>query len=179
MAVMESLVTPQNSVWHILKVLDRTLKRNRAVRMFFDELSDVLYDYRYRPAANFVGNAQQAYHSLGIFGNGVALHRPARQREGAALQEHLPRRVLLRREPRRHRRHALSPFRLTNGQIVERYGERAPDDVKEKAKNPQQRDQKREVLHVVLPNADYVPAPCSAPRRSSSCRCTSTCSRRR
>src|SRR4051812_8725611 len=135
MAVMESLVTPQNSVWHILKVLDRTLKRNRAVRLFFDELSDVLYDYRYRPAANFVGNAQQSYHSLGIFGNGTLYIDQPDKEKGLRYKN------IFLGECYFAENHAgivdtlYRPFKLTNGQIAERYGERAPDAVKEKAKN--------------------------------------------
>jgi hypothetical protein len=157
MAVMESLVTPQNSVWHMLKVLDKVLKRNRAVKRFFDDLSDQLYDYRYRAAANFVGNAQQAYHSLGIFGNGVLYIDQPDKGKGLRYKN------IFLGEAYFVENHAgvvdtlYRIFRLTNAQMLERYGDRCPDVVKEAVKNPQQRDQKREVLHVVLPNNKFTP----------------------
>jgi hypothetical protein len=87
------------------------------VRLFFDDLSDVLYDYRYRPAANFVGNAQQAYHSLGIFGNGTLYIDQPDKEKGLRYKNIFLGECVLRREPRRHRRHALSHLPTDERQI--------------------------------------------------------------
>ena len=70
-AVMESLGTPQSGTWHRLMPGDKTLKRNRAVRVFFDEVNELLFGYRYRPVANFVSQSQLVYGGLGAYGNGT------------------------------------------------------------------------------------------------------------
>lgn len=157
MAVMESLVTPQHQTWHMLKVMDKTLKRNRAVRMFFDDLSDVLYDYRYRPTANFVGNSQQVYHSLGVFGNGSLFTDQPENAKGLRYRN------IFLGETYFAENHAgiidtvYRPYQQTAEQIVAKFGNRASDAVQAAAKEPAQKDRKFEILHVILPNANHVP----------------------
>jgi Bacteriophage head to tail connecting protein len=69
-AVFESLLTPQSKVWHRLVPADPMLKRNRQVRLWFDDVNALLVRYRAKPIANFVGQMQQAYLALGLYGNG-------------------------------------------------------------------------------------------------------------
>lgn len=156
-SVIESLVTPQGSVWHLLKVLDKTLRRNRQVRMFFDDLSETLYNYRYRPVANFVGNSQQSYLSLGVYGNGsLYIDQPENDKGLRYRNIHLGESYFVEN-------HAgtvdtfYRPYRLTARQIVQKWGERAPEQIKEKAKNPQQSEEKSEILHCVYPRSEYDP----------------------
>lgn len=158
-SVMESLATPQASVWHLLKVLDKTLRRNRQVRIFFDDLSETLYNYRYRPLANFVGNSQQVYHSLGVYGNGcLFIDQPEKARGLRYRNIHLGEAYFVEN-------HAgivdtvYRSFPLTARQIMQKYsmdGDTVPEAVREAAKNPQQADSKKfEILHVVHPRDDY------------------------
>lgn len=157
MAVMESLVTPQHQVWHLMRVMDKTLKRNRAVRMFFDDLSDVLYDYRYRPVANFVGNSQQVYYSLGVYGNGSLYVDEPEKTKGLRYRN------IFLGETYFAENHAgiidtcYRTYNLTAGQMVQRFGARCSDAVQEAAKQPAQKDRKYEILHVVMPNEQYQP----------------------
>lgn len=157
MSLIESLVTPQGSVWHILKVLDKTLRRNRQVRMFFDDLSEVLYNYRYRPIANFVGNSQQSYMSLGVYGNGVLyVDKPDNDRGLRYKNIHLGEAYFVEN-------HAgivdtlYRSFRLTARQIAQKWPETAPADVKEKAKSANQSEEMLEILHCVYPREEYDP----------------------
>ena len=156
-SVIESLVTPQGSIWHLLKVLDKTLKRNRQVRAFFDDLSEALYNYRYRPTANFVGNSQQAYLGLGVYGSGVLYVDKPEDGKGLRYRNmHLGETYLAEN-------HAgvvdtvYRCYRLTARQIVQKWGNAAPEDVREKAKNAQQAEQTSEILHCVYPRKDYDP----------------------
>ena len=156
-SVMESLATPQNSIWHILKVLDKTLQRHRSVRAFFDDLSQCLYDYRYRPIANFVGNSQQVYHGLGMYGNGSLFIDQPEQGRGLRYKN------IPLAESYWCENHAgiidtmYRSFPMTARQIVQKFGASAPADVQEKARAPQQTEQKSDVLHVVLPREDRDP----------------------
>ena len=156
-SVMESLATPQNSIWHLLKPVDKMLRRNRAVRMFFDDLSEILFNYRYRPIANFVGNSQQVYLGLGVYGNGALfVDKPDKQKGLRYRNIHLGEAYFVQN-------HAgvvdtlYRSFKLTARQLVTQFGKAVPESVQEKAKNPQQMDQKMEVLHCVYPREDYDP----------------------
>jgi len=159
-SVIESLATPQNSIWHLLKAVDPTLRKNRAVRQFFDDLSEVLWNYRYRPTANFVGNSQQAYLSLGVYGNGILyIDQPDGQRQRGVRYRniHLGEAYFVEN-------HAgiidtlYRPFKLTARQLLQQFDEeKIPEEVKEAAKNAGQTEKQFEVLHCVYPRADYNP----------------------
>ena len=156
-SVMESLVTPQGSIWHLLKLLDKTLRRNRAVRLFFDDLNESLYNYRYRPVANFVGNSQQVYLGLGCYGNGVLyVDRPEDTKGLRYRNIHIA-------ETYFAENHAgvidtvYRAFYMTARQIVHHREWNIPEAITAALKNPQQMDKKFEVLHCVFPRADYDP----------------------
>ncbi len=156
-SVMESLVTPQGSIWHLLRLLDKTLKKNRAVRLFFDDLNETLYNYRYRPVANFVGNSQQVYLGLGCYGNGVLYVDQPDGTKGLRYRNiHIA-------ETYFAENHAgvidtvYRAFQMTARQIIQHKEWKIPDSILEAAKNAQQMDKKYEVLHCVFPRADYDP----------------------
>ena len=156
-SVIESLATPQNSIWHRLKAIDPVLRRNRAARLFFDELSDVLFQYRYRPVANFVGNSQQVYLSLGVYGNGILYIDQPDETKGLRYRNvHLAEAYFVEN----HARIVDTVYRvelMTARQIVQMKGWDVPQDVTDKAKNAQQSEEKYEVLHCVYPRTDRDP----------------------
>lgn len=156
-SVMESLVTPQGSIWHLLKVLDKTLKRSRAVRIFFDDLNETLYNFRYRPVANFVGNSQQVYLGLGCYGNGVLYIDKPEDTKGLRYRNiHIA-------ETYFAENHAgvidtvYRAFHMTARQIVQHKEWNIPEAILAAVNNPQQMDKKFEVLHAVFPRSDYDP----------------------
>ena len=156
-SVIESLATPQNSIWHRMKAIDPVLRRNRAARLFFDELSDVLFQYRYRPVANFVGNSQQVYLSLGVYGNGILYIDQPDETKGLRYRNvHLAEAYFVEN----HARIVDTVYRvelMTARQIVQMKGWDVPQDVADKAKNAQQSEEKFEVLHCVYPRTDRDP----------------------
>lgn len=156
-SVMESLVTPQGSVWHMLRLLDKTLQRNRAVRLFFDELNETLYNYRYRPTANFVGNSQQVYLGLGCYGNGVMYVDQPEDTKGLRYRNIHLGEIYFAENHAGVVDTAYRSFHMTTRQIMQHGDWEIPEDVREAAKNPQQLEKKWEVLHCVLPRADYDP----------------------
>ena len=52
-AAMDSMLTPRASRWHRLAAADPSLNEIPAVRSWFDEVTALLFAYRYAPAANF------------------------------------------------------------------------------------------------------------------------------
>lgn len=157
-AVMESLVTPPSSIWSRLVPIDKLLQRNRAVRMYFDDVNDVLFAHRRAPKANFVGNLQQAYTGLGAYGNGLIYIDAQEDRKGIRYRNvHLGEAYF----SENHARVVDTVYRafwLEAGQIVSQFGEaNVPDRVKEAAKSATQANQKFEVLHCVYPRDNYDP----------------------
>lgn len=69
-AIADSLITPKNDQWHGLKS-DPYVMKDRATRQFFQELTEILFDYRYRPQGNFHGQNFNNWQSLGAFGNSI------------------------------------------------------------------------------------------------------------
>jgi len=155
-AVMESLSTPQNGRWHFLSPADKGLKRNRRVREFFDDLTDRLFSYRYRPVANFVGNSQQVYQSLGAYGNGsLFIDAPDQVRGLRYRNVHLGETYYVEN-------HAgvidtlYRVYWLTARQAVQAFPN-APDAIKAAANEPNQSERKFQFVHCVYPREDYVP----------------------
>jgi hypothetical protein len=70
-SVMESMLTPRSSRWHRVVPTDRVLLKNRQVRVWFEDATDTLFQYRYAPRANYAANAFEAYQMLGAFGTGT------------------------------------------------------------------------------------------------------------
>ena len=160
-SVIESLATPQASVWHRLVPADKMLKRNRAVRLFFDELNEILFSHRYRPMANFVGNSQQTYMGLGTYGNGALyVDKPEDGSRGLRYRNfHLGEVYFVEN-------HAgivdtfYRSWYMTARQIAQQFdkpGDKLPEAVTEAIKNPQQAEKKFEVLHCVYPRNDFDP----------------------
>jgi hypothetical protein len=69
-AAMESMLTPRNSVWQRVVPSDKGLMRNRSIRLWFDDVTDILFKHRQSPKANFQGQQHECYLSLGAFGTG-------------------------------------------------------------------------------------------------------------
>jgi hypothetical protein len=68
-AIVDSLMTPSAIMWSRLRHPDKYLMKQRGVKQYFEELSNILWRHRYDPSANFVGQNQQNMQGLGVFGN--------------------------------------------------------------------------------------------------------------
>lgn len=70
-AICDSLLTPRNMFWHYLEGDYPYLLKDRETRLWMEAATRVLFKERYRPHANFSGQNQNVYQSLGAFGNGI------------------------------------------------------------------------------------------------------------
>ena len=68
-AICDSLLTPNNSYWHGLRAEDDYVWKDRATRLWYEQVTRRLFTMRYAPAANFISQNQQKYQSIGAFGN--------------------------------------------------------------------------------------------------------------
>jgi hypothetical protein len=70
-AIMDSLLTPRNQIWHQLKSDNAEINKDRDAVLWFEELNRSLFRHRYAPTANFAAQNQLQYKNLGAFGTGV------------------------------------------------------------------------------------------------------------
>jgi hypothetical protein len=69
-SILERLATPSGQAWHNLTASDPALRKKRRVKAYFDDLRDLLFKYRYNPAARFRVSSNEMYTSMGVYGNG-------------------------------------------------------------------------------------------------------------
>jgi hypothetical protein len=156
-SVIESLTVPQSGVWHRLVPADKTLKRNRAARLFFDDLTELMFSYRYRPVANFVSNSQQCFLGLGVYGNGILYIDQPENKPGLRYRSiHLGEAYFVEN-------HAgvvdtlYRSFYLSAAQCVKKFGEATPQIIKDAAASATRSEESFEILHCVYPREDYSP----------------------
>ena len=71
-AIADSLVTPRNDPWHGLAAGGPNsdyIMKNPATRLWFEQVTDLLFKFRYAANANFAGQNYNNWQSLGAFGN--------------------------------------------------------------------------------------------------------------
>lgn len=69
-AIADSMITPQNRLWHGLET-DEYLMKQRGVREFYDDLRKLVFNYRRRTDGGFQGQNYRNWKSLGAFGNSI------------------------------------------------------------------------------------------------------------
>lgn len=154
-SVMESLATPQSSIWHRVVPVDPLLKTNRQARIFFDDLTDILFRQRYRYGANFVGNSQQVYLGLGAYGNGILYIDKPEDTKGLRYRNiHLGEAYFVEN----HARVVDTLYRsffLTAREIAQNQEWTVPESIRTAAESPMQSENRYEILHCVHPRVGY------------------------
>jgi hypothetical protein len=72
-AIMDSLLTPRDQIWHGLESVRPELMRDSATRAWFQNVVQRLFTERYSPVANFSSQNQQNYQMMGAFGTGAMM----------------------------------------------------------------------------------------------------------
>jgi hypothetical protein len=72
-AILDSMITPRNMFWQQIAGEDDYVMKDRATRLFFDDVTKRLFNARYADTANFMSQNQGVYTHLGAFGNGAML----------------------------------------------------------------------------------------------------------
>lgn len=152
-SAMESLLTPRSSRWHSLKVSNPELDKTDSVRRYFESVEDIVFSQRYATTANFASQQFETYLSLGAFGTG-ALFVSETPGEGLRYRAvHLSEIYVAENEAGR----IDTVFRKTEmscRQMLQRWGKERVSP-KTAAKAEKKPDDTVQVLHVVLPAAEY------------------------
>lgn len=70
-AILDSYLTPRNQTWHRIMSSNDELNKNRDVRLYYEDVTRLLFRYRYANVANFAAQNIMYNKSLGAFGSGV------------------------------------------------------------------------------------------------------------
>ena len=153
-AAMESMLTPRTQRWHKLRVTDEALQEDPEVQAYLDQVTQILFQARYSPRANFASQANEAYMSLGAFGTGGVFIDESLGRGLRYRTVHLSEMYIAENHQgvidTVHRR-----FPMTARQAMQRFGDKCPQRIKDAAeKNP---EQSFDFVHAVMPreDADY------------------------
>jgi len=156
-AVIESIMTPKGSKWQHVVSRDKTLKRNRRAREYFEDVTDALFRYRYAPGSGYITNMQQVYLSEGVYGNGVIYVDAPEDRKGLRYRaQHLSESYFV--ENHSHLVDTMyRPFWLTARQAMQQFGMAVPDAVRDAAGNPAMSEKKFQFVHICGPNNEFEP----------------------
>lgn len=158
-AILDSLLTPRNMMWHSLQASNEYVMKDRGVRLWFEQVTKLLFKYRYHPNANFSAQNCNHWQSLGAFGNGSLFIDSYMGHDGFRGLRYLELplgEIYWRENFQKQIDGFIRHFRLTAQQAIQQYGEDALSDrVKEYAKTSSQFP--IQFIHRVCPRDDYEP----------------------
>ena len=155
-AVLYSMLTPQNVRWHYLRASDPTLRKDRAVREYFETATQVLFDYRYAPKANYSGMKVQEYMALGAFGTApMYIDRFRGFDEKGLRYKHIP---IFGMQVKNNHQGIVDcvyrKFMFTARQVAQRF-ERVPKRVLDDLKDYKTSEREHWFIQAVKPRDDY------------------------
>jgi hypothetical protein len=158
-AAMESMLTPRNGLWHRIRITDPELNKRRNVRLWCDQVNDLLFHYRYSPASNYQSQQHDGYIGIGAFGSSCifvdSLMKPGQQ--GLRYRNVNLGELFFCENHQGIVDKVIRRFPMTLRQLMQRPSWQAamPDKVKERvAITP---EEKMWVIHRVAPREDYDP----------------------
>lgn len=159
-AAMESMLTPANNKWHRLRHPNADLMKRADVQLWFDQVNDLMFYYRYSPHSGYQANQHDGYVSLGAFGTSCLFvddfHDPLRldikglRYRNVHLGELFFATNFQGQVDKVYRR-----FKLTLRQIEQRFPGMLDDSHKNILENKPETEV--QVIHCVKPNPKYDP----------------------
>jgi hypothetical protein len=159
-AILDSLLTPRNMIWHQLGPDADYLMKDRNVRLWYEAATAALFKARYSSIANFSSQNQQIYQSLGAFGTGAMFVDQAVNSWNVPIPA-LRYRACPIGEMFIHENHQgqvdgfIRWFRLTARQAYQKWGDGMPATLK--AAMDAKSQMTYNFLHHVCPRSDYDP----------------------
>lgn len=157
-AILDSLLTPRNQLWHQLASDNTQIMANRDARLWYEQTSKTLFQERYDAIANFTAANQQVYYSLGAYGTGGVFidqavddwNRPVNK----LRYKNIPIGELFIRENHQGRVDSVIRwFKLTARQAFQKFGDNIPAMLL--AAMEQKSENLYDFLHCVQPQTDY------------------------
>lgn len=153
-AILDSLLTPVNQTWHRLRASDPELNKDHEVKLWFEQLNRALFEYRYAASANFAGQNQQVYRSLGAYGTGCLFIDAMADQYGLRYKNVHLSQLYFAENHQGIVDKVLRYFSMTARQAVQKWGkEKMPSAIVQAMEKTPERI--FWFIHCVKPNADY------------------------
>lgn len=155
-SVNDSLLTPRQQRWHNLRTTDEALNRDFAVRDYFYQINNILYQTRYTPRANFSGQNFERWVSMGAFGTGALFIDFDRANPGLRYRCIDLKDLFLLENHQGVVDTVYRTFQYTARQAVQAFGRDVlPDSILKCLDSPNMVNKKHDFLHCVKPRTDY------------------------
>jgi hypothetical protein len=159
-AAMESMLTPSSSTWHTLVPSDLALMKDRATRLWCEDVTRLLFKLRYAATANFASQKHEDYMMLGAFGTGNlfidALDSPTDK--GLRYRAVHLGQCYFKENHQGIIDTNYRKFPLTARQAVQQFGaDNLPEIIGTDAVSPKGTNKEYWFIHKVSPRADYDP----------------------
>ena len=157
----DALITPHNMMWSRVRPDNDDLMKDRAAQLYYDKVSEVLWNHRYRPEANFFSHNQQNWLCLGVFGNmGMYVDeydsRPGDYRPGLRYCATSPGEIYILRNHQGREHGHIRHFRWTAQQAALKFGMDKVGPVLQSAIEKESRELYN-FLQFVIPNTAFDP----------------------
>lgn len=151
-SILDSLLTPRNQTYHRVMASDPQLNKSRQVQLYFDDVTRMIFKYRYAPKANFSSQNQLVFKSLGAFGTGPMFTDQLAKAPGLRYRQVHLGQIRVRENHQGVIDTVVRRFPMTARQMVQKWGERVPAAIREQMKTTA--DREYEVIHCVKPNSE-------------------------
>lgn len=156
-AVMDSMLTPRQSIWHDLRTTSPELNKEADVKAWFYQVNHILYNMRYAPKANFSGQNAERWTSVGAFGTG-ALFIDFDVNSGLRYRNLHLKDIYLLENHQGVVDTVYRCFTYTARQAAQKWGkDRLPEKIQKALEDPSQSNKNFDFLHIVMPREDYDP----------------------
>lgn len=154
-SVMESILTPRQQMWGMIKPADRALMNDRQTRLWYEEANNILFRYRYAPKANYASQQHEIYMSLGAFGTGCLFVDQLDDGKGMRYKAVHLSEVSFKENHQGMIDTVFRTFKMKGRQMLQKFGDKVPKEVMEAYKAKQDKDY--EIIHCVKPRNDIDP----------------------
>lgn len=154
-AIMDSLLTPRNQFYHNLMANDKTLQKDRATTLWFEQVNKILFQQRYAQRSNFAANNFDQFLSLGAYGTGILLTDDLAGDLGLRYKNIHLGQCYLQENHQGIVDRVIRHFIMTARQAYQKFGDSCPENILQVYKD--QPERQFFFLHWVGPNEDRDP----------------------
>jgi hypothetical protein len=156
-SINESMLTPHHSRWHSVVPSDANLLKDRETRLWFEDLTDLLFRLRYAPKANYASQKREDYMMLGAFGDGCLFIDALNDKrdKGFRYRAIHPGQIYFKENHQGIINEAFRRFHYTASQAVEHFGDALPKIIQEQAADSRRNNTIHWFVHKVSPRPDY------------------------
>lgn len=155
-SIIDSLLTPRQQIWQKVTTDNPYLMKNREVKAYFEEVTQLLFSYRYAAEANFSGQNSLNYLSISGYGGACMFTDNLRDKAKGGLRYksvHLSS-VYWDENHQGQVDKAFRRISMKLRQIKQRFPEAK---LPEKIAKEKDTDKEFQVVHAVMPREDYDP----------------------